>query len=80
MGYINNLDFHLIAFVICIDLLVVVKLLKFGNFFWLGSGDKVFVDPEINEVIQNICKTLLAFVEDNSEAWAPIITKVCNLT
>jgi integrator complex subunit 5 len=42
----------------------------------LGSGEKAEIDPEIYEVIQNIHDTLLEFINNNPDAWAPIITKV----
>ncbi|XP_028407768.1 integrator complex subunit 5-like [Dendronephthya gigantea] len=41
----------------------------------LGSGEKAEVDPEIYDVIQSIHNTLLEFINNNPDAWAPIVTK-----
>ncbi|CAB4000632.1 integrator complex subunit 5-like [Paramuricea clavata] len=41
----------------------------------LGSGEKAEVDPEIYDVIENIHDTLLEFINNNPDAWAPIVTK-----
>ena len=43
---------------------------------YIGSGEKAEVDPEIYEVIQSIHDTLLEFIDNNPNAWAPIVTKV----
>lgn len=34
------------------------------------------IDPEVYQVIESIYDILLEFINNNPEAWAPIITKV----
>jgi hypothetical protein len=56
----------------------VYRLLKMPHIYlqYVGSGEKAEVDPEIYDVIENIHDTLLEFINNNPDAWAPIVTKV----
>ena len=44
--------------------------------WFIGTAEMTDIDPEVYQVIESIYDILLEFINNNPEAWAPIITKV----